>query len=251
MSFLKIGDRGRPNQVGGTPAPAIGDVDVDHPDILEFVNWKVKEEQKVAALVAGSRLARKHLNEIMRACREFDGAEPFDPRANPSLKKAIRAARKAMLPQNYIQRVIQFAEQGFEEIEFATYDTDWDSEAYLTVSGQNSNNSVRVTNEFLEAAMANGEWTLFKRTTGEEHGTVNPASVEQIAKRLQSADRASSRFGNQRMAQLSGGGRINVPPVPEYMFLDARPQPGVAHCRLPPARRRVRRAALEHACGCD
>ncbi len=35
-------------------------------------------------------------------------------------------------------------------IEFPTYDTDWDSEAYITVSGQNSNNSVRVTDAFLQ-----------------------------------------------------------------------------------------------------
>ena len=227
MSFLKIGDRAAGAiKSGGTTrrAAKMVIVDVDHPDILEFVNWKVKEEQKVAALVAGSRLARKHLNEIMRACREFDGAEPFDPRANPSLKKAIRAARKAMLPQNYIQRVIQFAEQGFEEIEFATYDTDWDSEAYLTVSGQNSNNSVRVTNEFLEAAMANGEWTLFKRTTGEEHGTVNAGELwKQIAEAAwQSAD-PGVQFDStiNEWHTCPAGGRINASnPCSEYMFLD-------------------------------
>ena len=54
------------------------------------------------------------------------------------------------MPENYIQRVIQFAKQGYTDIDFPIYDTDWDSEAYLTVSGQNSNNSVRVTDEFLK-----------------------------------------------------------------------------------------------------
>ncbi len=227
MSFLKIGDRAAGAiKSGGTTrrAAKMVIVDVDHPDILEFVNWKVREEQKVAALVAGSKLARKHLNAVMRACREFDGAEPFNPRANPSLKKAIRAARKAMLPQNYIQRVIQFAEQGFEEIEFATYDTDWDSEAYLTVSGQNSNNSVRVTNEFLEAAMANGEWTLFKRTTGEAHATVNAGELwKQIAEAAwQSAD-PGVQFDStiNEWHTCPAGGRINASnPCSEYMFLD-------------------------------
>src|SRR6185295_961702 len=48
--------------------------------------------------------------------------------------------------ENYIQRVIHFAQQGYKQIEFKTYDTDWDSDAYLTVSGQNSNNSVRIIN---------------------------------------------------------------------------------------------------------
>ncbi|MXW92254.1 MAG: vitamin B12-dependent ribonucleotide reductase [Rhodospirillaceae bacterium] len=227
MSFLKIGDRAAGAiKSGGTTrrAAKMVIVDVDHPDILDFVSWKVREEQKVAALVAGSKLARKHLNDIMRACREFDGAEPFNPRANPSLKKAIRAARKAMLPQNYIQRVIQFAEQGFETIEFATYDTDWDSEAYLTVSGQNSNNSVRVTNEFLNAAMANGEWTLFKRTTGEEHGTVNAGELwRQIAEAAwQSAD-PGVQFDStiNEWHTCPAGGRINASnPCSEYMFLD-------------------------------
>jgi ribonucleoside-diphosphate reductase alpha chain len=51
------------------------------------------------------------------------------------------------LPENYIQRVIQFARQGYRHIDFDTYDTDWESEAYATVSGQNANNSVRVTDD--------------------------------------------------------------------------------------------------------
>ena len=227
MSFLKIGDRAAGAiKSGGTTrrAAKMVIVDVDHPDILEFVNWKVKEEQKVAALVAGSKLARKHLNEIMAACHNFDGAEPFNPRANPSLKKAIRAARKAMLPQNYIQRVVQFAEQGFREIDFATYDTDWDSEAYLTVSGQNSNNSVRVTNEFLDAVLANGEWTLFKRTTGERADTVNARELwDRIAEAAwQSAD-PGIQFDStiNEWHTCPAGGRINASnPCSEYMFLD-------------------------------
>ena len=61
------------------------------------------------------------------------------------------------MPENYIQRVIQFARQGYTKIEFPIFDTDWDSEAYLTVSGQNSNNSVRVTDEFLRAVEEDGE----------------------------------------------------------------------------------------------
>ena len=74
------------------------------------------------------------------------------------MKKAIIDARKVLIPENYIQRVIQFAKQGYTEISFKTYDADWDSEAYLTVAGQNSNNSVRVTNNFLGKVMENGEW---------------------------------------------------------------------------------------------
>ncbi|MGI9387109.1 MAG: vitamin B12-dependent ribonucleotide reductase, partial [Methyloligellaceae bacterium] len=154
MSFLKIGDRAAGAiKSGGTTrrAAKMVIVDISHPDIEKFIDWKVVEEQKVAAMVAGSRLASKHLNAIIEACHKFDGVEPFNPKANPSLRKAIRAAREALIPENYVRRVIQFAEQGYRSIEFRTYDTDWDSEAYLTVSGQNSNNSVRVSNEFLKA----------------------------------------------------------------------------------------------------
>ena len=149
MSFLRIGDRAAGAiKSGGTTrrAAKMVIVDIDHPDIEAFIDWKVVEEQKVAALVAGSKLAARHLNLIMAACREA----ATDPAQNPALKREIRAARRAMIPENYIQRVIQFARQGYTAIDFRTYDTDWDSEAYLTVAGQNSNNSVRVSNDFLE-----------------------------------------------------------------------------------------------------
>ena len=68
-----------------------------------------------------------------------------------------------MIPDNYIERVISFAKQGYKDIDFKVYDTDWDSEAYLTVSGQNSNNSVRVTDEFLNAVQDDGDWNLTYR----------------------------------------------------------------------------------------
>ena len=63
-----------------------------------------------------------------------------------------------------IKRVIQFARQGYKEIDFPIYDTDWDSEAYLTVSGQNSNNSVSLKDDFLRAVETDGDWNLIGRT---------------------------------------------------------------------------------------
>ncbi|ODN68439.1 Vitamin B12-dependent ribonucleotide reductase [Methylobrevis pamukkalensis] len=150
MSFLKIGDRAAGAiKSGGTTrrAAKMVVVDADHPDIEQYINWKVREEQKVAALVAGSKACSKHLSAIMKACIncEGEGEDCFDPMKNPALKREIRAAKKASVPENYIRRVIQFARQGYTSIDFPVLDTDWDSEAYLTVSGQNSNNSVRVT----------------------------------------------------------------------------------------------------------
>ena len=171
MCFLKIGDRAAGAiKSGGTTrrAAKMVVVDIDHPDIENFINWKVKEEQKVAALVTGSRIISQHLKAMMKACIncEGDGDDCFDPAKNPALKREVRAAKKAQVPENYIRRVIQFARQGYTDIEFPIYDTDWDSEAYLTVSGQNSNNSVRVTDEFLDAVEKDEDWNLTARITG-------------------------------------------------------------------------------------
>ena len=173
MSFLKIGDRAAGAiKSGGTTRRAAKMVilDADHPDIENFINWKVKEEQKVAALVAGSRLMEKHLNRILSACHE--GEDRFDGRANKSLKKAILEARRSLLPENCIQRAIEYAKQGYTELTIDTYDTDWDSDAYLTVSGQNSNNTVRVDDDFLRAVENDDAWCLRQRTDGKTSKTL-------------------------------------------------------------------------------
>ena len=141
MSFLKIGDRAAGAiKSGGTTRRAAKMVvlDLDHPDIEEFINWKVVEEQKVAALVTGSRQLHKHLNAILRACHRWAKTEErFKPAKNKDLARAIGEARAAMIPPNYIERVIQLARQGFTSLRFedARYDTDWTSKAYYTVSG--------------------------------------------------------------------------------------------------------------------
>jgi len=229
MSFLKIGDRAAGAiKSGGTTRRAAKMVvlDIDHPDVEEYINWKVKEEQKVAALVTGSKVVSKHLKLIMKAAVNCEGSgdDCFDVSMNPALKREVRAAKKALVPENYIFRVIQFAKQGYTNIEFPVYDTDWDSEAYLTVSGQNSNNSVRVTDDFLRAVEGDGDWDLKARQSGKVTKTLKARDLwEQVGY----AAWASADPGIQYHTTINEwhtspeAGPINASnPCSEYMFLD-------------------------------
>jgi len=167
MSFLKIGDRSAGAiKSGGTTrrAAKMVTLDIDHPDIREFINWKVVEEEKVASLVTGSKILNLHMNNIINACyEEHPENDRFNKRTNLRLRKAIIEARKVYVPENYIERVIKLAKLGFTSIEIPVYDTDWNSDSYATVSGQNSNNSVRVTNEFMQAVLNDSPWNLYWR----------------------------------------------------------------------------------------
>ncbi|GJE01656.1 vitamin B12-dependent ribonucleotide reductase [Methylobacterium isbiliense] len=229
MSFLKIGDRAAGAiKSGGTTrrAAKMVIVDVDHPDIEPFIDWKVKEEQKVAALVTGSKVAAKHLKAVMRACVncEAEGDACFDPERNPALKREVKAARRAMVPDAYIRRVIQSARQGETEVDFPIFDTDWDSEAYLTVSGQNSNNSISLTDDFLRAVEADGDWQLKARIGGKVTKTLK---ARDLWDRIGAAAWASADPGLHFNTTMNdwhtcpAGGRIRASnPCSEYMFLD-------------------------------
>src|ERR671921_841219 len=229
MSFLKIGDRAAGAiKSGGTTrrAAKMVIVDTDHPDIEDFIDWKVKEEQKVAALVTGSKINQKHLKAIFKACVNCEGSgdDCFDPDKNPVLRREIKAARRSHVPDNYIKRVIQFAKQGYTDIDFPIYDTDWDSEAYLTVSGQNSNNSVSLTDDFLRAVENDADWHLTARKDGKVVKTLKARDLwEQIGHAAWASADPGLHF-NTTMNDWHtspAGGRIRASnPCSEYMFLD-------------------------------
>lgn len=229
MGFLKIGDRAAGAiKSGGTTRRAAKMVicDMDHPDIEEFINWKVIEEQKVASIVAGSKMHERQLNAIFAAIRAWDGSEEgaFDPSQNTALKSAIRGAKQVAIPETYVKRVLDYAKQGFSSIEFPTYDTDWDSEAYASVSGQNSNNSVRVTDAFLKAVKDDAEWELLRRTDGKVSKVVKARDLwEQVGHAawacadpgIQFHDTINAWHTCPEDGQIRGSN-----PCSEYMFLD-------------------------------
>ncbi len=229
ISFLKIGDRAAGAiKSGGTTrrAAKMVIVDADHPDIEEFVDWKVKEEQKVASLVAGSKLHARHLNAVMSAVKTWDGSETdaIDPKKNATLKAAIREARRACIPDNYVQRVLQYARQGYDSIEFPTYEADWDSDVYLTVAGQNANNSIRVTDEFLNAAQQGKDWDLIRRTDGKVAKTISASDLwDQVGHAAWSCADPGIQYHdtvNDWHTCPNSGPIRGSNPCSEYMFLD-------------------------------
>lgn len=229
MSFLKIGDRAAGAiKSGGTTrrAAKMVIVDIDHPDIEAFINWKVKEEQKVAALITGSIICERHLNQIMQACHTEGVPEQdrFSFSKNPALAEAVRSARRDAVSDNYIYRAIQFTQQGYTSISFDIYSSGWGSEAYQTVSGQNSNNSVRLTDQFLEAVQQDEPWYLTKRTDGSIAKTLQARALwDEIAEAAwQSAD-PGIQFDTtiNDWHTCPADGRIHASnPCSEYMFLD-------------------------------
>ena len=229
MGFLKIGDRAAGAiKSGGTTRRAAKMVicDMDHPDIEAFINWKVVEEQKVASLVAGSKMHEARLNDIFAAIKTFDGTPEgaVDASANAGLKAAIRAAKRAMIPETYINRVLQYARQGFTGIEFPTYDTDWDSEAYISVSGQNSNNSVRVTDAFLKAVRDDAPWALVRRTDGKVSKEIRARELwDQVGHAAWACADPGIQFHDTVNAWHTcpeDGAIRGSNPCSEYMFLD-------------------------------
>ncbi|MCH9031647.1 MAG: vitamin B12-dependent ribonucleotide reductase [candidate division Zixibacteria bacterium] len=231
MSFLKIGDRAAGAiKSGGTTRRAAKMVclDLDHPDIEDFIDWKVIEEQKVAALVAGSHCIKKKLDEIFEVVTHTnakdDGAYETDFKKNRRLGTLVRESLRLGIPEGYIKKTLELAAQGIDKLDFKTYTSDWDSEAYLTVSGQNSNNSVRVPNSFFDELQSDGTWTLKRRTDGKSAGEI-PA--RDLWSKISYAAWACADPGIQYDTTINewhtcpADGRINASnPCSEYMFLD-------------------------------
>ncbi len=238
LSFLKIGDRAAGAiKSGGTTrrAAKMVTLDLDHPDIEEYIDWKLTEEEKVSALVIGSSLLQKHSDAILSAIWSHDEDDSkTDPAVNGALKMAMIKAVRDSVPQPHIKRILDLANQGWKSLTFEQMDTDWQGEGYATVSGQNSNNSVRVPNSFMKSLREDGDWNLYHRTelkkAGEEGREPEPCKTmpatelwDKVAYTAWACADPGVQFDTtiNEWHTCPEGGRINGSnPCSEYMFLD-------------------------------
>jgi len=157
MSFLKVGDASAGAiKSGGVTRRAARMVvlDVDHPEVEEFIDWKMNEETKVAMLDAGSRKLGVFIDEV-----QYGG--------NHTRDSIVELGLKLDIPGGFINRVVNAIETKTPLPNVTSMDsTDWQSEAYQTVSGQNANNSVSVSHEFMKAVDVDEDWVLKNRTDG-------------------------------------------------------------------------------------
>jgi ribonucleoside-diphosphate reductase alpha chain len=187
MSWLKIGDRAAGAiKSGGTTRRAAKMVclDMDHPDIAEFVNWKVREEIKVAAMVEGLKAIQN----------EKTSAQDTETVGETAARLGLKL------------------------------DYDFNGEAYATVAGQNSNNSVRIPDAFFDAVDAGGEWETKYRTTGEVATTHDAGELwNDVAYAAWRCADPGVQYDTTINAwhTCPNAGPINASnPCSEYMFLD-------------------------------
>ncbi|MGB7511559.1 MAG: vitamin B12-dependent ribonucleotide reductase [Pelodictyon phaeoclathratiforme] len=223
MSFLKIFDSAAGAiKSGGTTrrAAKMVIVDIDHPDVEKFIEWKAKEEDKVASLVAGSRICSRFLQAIVEEAL----ANGADRKSNPQLHRLIQNALSRAVPMSYIVRVLALVEQGYTTLDFEEYTSNYESEAYQTVGGQNSNNTVRMTNEFMKAVENDDVWSLRERTTGKTARVVKARDLwEKILLSSWKCADPGLQFDTtiNEWHTCPKSGRINASnPCSEYMFLD-------------------------------
>jgi ribonucleoside-diphosphate reductase alpha chain len=229
LSFLKIGDRSASAvKSGGTTrrAAKMVTLDADHPDVEKYISWKAEEEHKVAAMVTGSALVKKAVEAVKKALTAFRGPDTdrFNAEKNHDLAGALQDALRDKIPPAYLYQLLRRLEQGDTEVNPAVFTTAWDDEAYNTVSGQSSNNSLRVTDSFMKAVLDDADWTLTGRITGKSERIVKARKIWDHAARAawQCADPGLQYHTTiNDWHTCPAGGEIRASnPCSEYMFLD-------------------------------
>jgi ribonucleoside-diphosphate reductase alpha chain len=229
LSFLKIGDRSASAiKSGGTTrrAAKMVTLDADHPDVEKYITWKAGEEHKVASMVTGSAIVKKHLDAIKKALAGFRGpdTDKFRAEKNHDLAGALRNALGDKIPPTYLYQLLRRLEQGDEGVNPRVFTTAWDDEAYNTVSGQSSNNSLRLGDDFMRAVLEDRDWSLTGRISNKVEKTVKARSLwEQAARSAwQCADPGIQYHTTiNDWHTCPAGGEIRASnPCSEYMFLD-------------------------------
>ena len=215
LSFLKIGDSAAGAiKSGGTTrrAAKMIVVDDDHPQVEGFVEYKTREERKVAALVTGSILGERHGRAIYDAVVAGGDAEA-----------EIAEAGRAAIQAGAIEATVARAKAGMP-FRAEVYGTGWESEAYASVAGQNANNSVRVSDRFLEAVERDEDWDLVNRGDGKVSETIKARRLWDLINEnawasgdpgLQYRDTINSWHTSKNSGEIRGSN-----PCSEYFFLD-------------------------------
>jgi ribonucleoside-diphosphate reductase alpha chain len=226
MSFLVIGDKSAGAiKSGGTTRRAAKMVilNTDHPDIEDFIDWKVNEERKVVAMAVGSQYMRRHWDRMCKAVESHPKKDATITN-NEKLKKAVINAKKDALPQAFLSQCLGRLQNGDFSRDLKGYDTDWQGEAYQTVNGMNANNSIRIPNEFMDSIKTDRDWKLTARTDGRVMKTVK---AKDLWNKINHAAWMCADPGIQFDTTINDwhtcltSGRINGSnPCSEYMFLD-------------------------------
>ena len=231
LSFLKIGDRSASAiKSGGTTrrAAKMVTLDADHPDVEKYIAWKAGEEHKAASMVTGSAVVKKNLEAIKKALGSFRGpdADKFNAEKNHELTAALRAALGDKIPPIYLYQLLRRLEQGDGEVNPTVFTTAWDDEAYNTVSGQSSNNSLRLSDAFMRAVLDDGDWNLTGRIGGQD-APVQTIKARRLWEQIARASWQCADPGLQFHTTINDwhtcprGGEIRASnPCSEYMFLD-------------------------------
>ncbi|MDR2500478.1 MAG: adenosylcobalamin-dependent ribonucleoside-diphosphate reductase [Treponema sp.] len=228
LSFLKIADRSAGAiKSGGTTrrAAKMVTLDADHPDVEQYIDWKAGEEYKAASMITGSAVIKKHLDALAKAVKTFRGpsADRFNGAKNRELAAALANALGAMIPPAYLYQLLRRLEQG-EAVEVPVFTTAWDDEAYHTVSGQSSNNSLRLSDAFMRAVLRDEDWPLAGRVSPKAGKTVKARRLwERIARSAWQCADPGLQFHTtiNDWHTCPAGGEIRASnPCSEYMFLD-------------------------------
>jgi ribonucleoside-diphosphate reductase alpha chain len=229
LSFLKIGDRSASAiKSGGATRRAAKMValNMDHPDVEKYIDWKADEEHKVASMVTGSAVVKKNLDALKKALADWRGpdADRFNAEKNHSLASALGDALGEQIPPSYLYQLLRRLEQGDDDVDPRLFTTAWDDEAYNTVSGQSSNNSLRVDDGFMRAVEEDGDWELSARVGG---ATLKTLKARDLWSRIARSAWQCADPGLQYHTTINdwhtcpAGGEIRSSnPCSEYMFLD-------------------------------